>query len=154
MLSAAYESVWGCNQRHDRHDQLKWCWESGLDTETLYFEDFCWMRKLLWKCGRSEAGLEMRKASAQCGRVGKSAINLSVWMKEICTLLVKFPGCSYILFSPECKELTSMLDPQLYRWDVPPVIRCVHWTMQMWVLQTWIIAQGLAIVMSWHILRE
>ena len=57
---------------------------------------------------------------------------------------------SYILFSPECKELTSMLDPLLYRWGVPPVvIRCVHWTMQMWVLQTWIIAQGPAIVMKW-----
>ena len=55
---------------------------------------------------------------------------------------------SYILFSPECKELTSMLDPLLHRWGVPPVvIRCVHWTMQMWVLQTWIKAQGLAIVM-------
>ena len=61
---------------------------------------------------------------------------------------------SYILFSPECKELTSMLDPLLYRWGVPPVvIRCVHWTMQMWVLQTWIKALGLYIVMSskrWH----
>ena len=56
---------------------------------------------------------------------------------------------SYILFSPECKELTSMLDPLLYRWGVPPVvIRCVHWTMQMWVLQTWIKALGLYIVMS------
>ena len=55
---------------------------------------------------------------------------------------------SYILFSPECKELNSMLDPLLYRWGVPPVvIRCVHWTMQMWVLQTWIKAQGLAFVM-------
>ena len=55
---------------------------------------------------------------------------------------------SYILFSPECKELTSMLDPLLYRWGVPPVvIRCVHWTMQMWVLQTWIKALGLYIVM-------
>ena len=55
---------------------------------------------------------------------------------------------SYILFSPECKELTSMLDLLLYRWGVPPVvIRCVHWTMQMWVLQTWIKAQGLDIVM-------
>ena len=54
----------------------------------------------------------------------------------------------YILFSPECKELNSMLDPLLYRWGVPPVvIRCVHWTMQMWVLQTWIKALGLAIVM-------
>ena len=56
---------------------------------------------------------------------------------------------SYILFSPECKELTSMLDPLLYRWGVPPVvIRCVHWTMQMWVLQTWIKALGLYIVMN------
>ena len=56
---------------------------------------------------------------------------------------------SYILFSPECKELTSMLDPLLYRWGVPPVvIRCVHWTMQMWVLQTWIKALGLYIVMT------
>ena len=55
---------------------------------------------------------------------------------------------SYILFSPECKELTGMLDPLLYRWSVPPVvIRCVHWTVQMEVLQTWIKAQGLAIVM-------
>ena len=55
---------------------------------------------------------------------------------------------SYILFSPECKESTSMLDPLLYRWGVPPVvIRCVHWTMQMWVLQTSITAQGPAIVM-------
>ena len=55
---------------------------------------------------------------------------------------------SHILFSPECKELTSMLDPLLYRWGVPPVvIRCVHWTMQMGVLQTWIPALGLAIVM-------
>ena len=56
---------------------------------------------------------------------------------------------SYILFSPECKELTSMLDPLSYRWGVPPVVvRCVHWTMQMWVLQIWIKAQGLAIVMG------
>ena len=56
---------------------------------------------------------------------------------------------SYILFSPECKELTSMLDPLLYRWGVPPVvIRCVHWTMQMGVLQTWIKALGLYIVMG------
>ena len=61
---------------------------------------------------------------------------------------------SYILFSPECKELTSMLDPLLYRWGVPPVvIRCVHWTMQMWVLQTWIKALGLYIVM-FNTLRE
>ena len=55
---------------------------------------------------------------------------------------------SYILFSPECKELTSMLDPLLYRWGVPPVvIRCVHWTMQMGVLLAWIMAQSTAIVM-------
>ena len=55
---------------------------------------------------------------------------------------------SYISFSPECKELTSMLDPLLYRWGVPPVvIRCVHWTMQRGVLQTWIKALGLANVM-------
>ena len=58
---------------------------------------------------------------------------------------------SYISFSPECKELPSMLDPLLYRWGVPPVvIRCVHWTMQMWVLQTWIKAQGIAIVMEYN----
>ena len=58
----------------------------------------------------------------------------------------------YKLFSSECKELTSMLDPLLYRWGVPPVvIRCVHVTMQMWVLPTWIKAQGFAIVMSLYI---
>ena len=62
---------------------------------------------------------------------------------------------SYILFSPECKELTSMLDPLLYRWGVPPVvIRCVHWTMQMWVLQTWIKALGLYIVMSYGLMQN
>ena len=62
---------------------------------------------------------------------------------------------SYILFSPERKELTSMPDPLLYRWGVPPVvIRCVHWTMQMWVLQTWNKAQGLAILMSCIILLK
>ena len=66
---------------------------------------------------------------------------------------------SYILFSPECKELTSMLDPLLYRWGVPPVvIRCVLWTMQMWVLQTWIKALGLNIIMNytridWYLLN-
>ena len=55
---------------------------------------------------------------------------------------------SYILFSPECKELTSMLDPLLYRWGVPPVvIRCVHWTIQMGMLLTWIMAQSTVIVM-------
>ena len=46
---------------------------------------------------------------------------------------------SCISFAPECKELTCMLDPLLYRWGVPPVvIRWVHWTMQRRVLQTWI----------------
>ena len=60
---------------------------------------------------------------------------------------------SYILFSPECRELTSMLDPLLYRWGVPPVvIRCVHWTMQMWVLQTWIIALGFTVIMCYKCL--
>ena len=64
-------------------------------------------------------------------------------MKEICTLLVKL----HIIFSRMQRVITSMLAPLLYRWGVPPVvIRCVHWTMQMWVLQAWIIAQGLAIV--------
>ena len=44
-----------------------------------------------------------------------------------------------------------MLDPLLYRWGVPPVvIRCVHRTMQMEVLQTWISTLGLAIVMTWR----
>ena len=42
-----------------------------------------------------------------------------------------------------------MLDPLLYRWSVAPVvIRCVHWTMQREVLQTWITSQGPAIVMN------
>ena len=60
---------------------------------------------------------------------------------------------SYILFSPECKELTSMLDPLLYRWGVPPVvIRCVRWTMQSGVQQTWIKALGIANVMKMGIL--
>ena len=40
------------------------------------WSDFNWKWKILWKCGRSEAGLEMRKASAQCGKVGKSATNI------------------------------------------------------------------------------
>ena len=55
---------------------------------------------------------------------------------------------SYILFAPEWKELTCMLDPLLYRWGFPPVvIRCVHWSMQRGVLQTWVTAQSPAIVM-------
>ena len=45
-------------------------------------------------------------------------------------------------------ELTCMLDPLIYRWGVPPVvIKCVHWTIQRGVLQTWITAQGPVIVM-------
>ena len=72
----------------------------------------------------------------------KQSIWVFQWRKSV------YYWWSYILFSPECKELTSMLDPLLYRWGVPPVvIRCVHWTMQMWVLQTWIKALGLYIVM-------
>ena len=55
---------------------------------------------------------------------------------------------SHISFASEWKELTCMLDPLLYRWDAPPVvIRCVHWTMQRGVLQTWITAQCPAIAM-------
>ena len=55
---------------------------------------------------------------------------------------------SYISCSPECKELTCMLDPLLYRWGIPPVvIRCVHLTMRRGVLQTWITAQSPTIVM-------
>ena len=56
---------------------------------------------------------------------------------------------SYVSFAPECKELTCMTDPLLYRWDIPPVvIRCVHWTMQRGVLQTWITPPRPAIVLS------
>ena len=55
---------------------------------------------------------------------------------------------SYLLFAPECKGLTCMLDPLLYRWGVPPVvIRCV----QRVVLQTWITTQGPAIVMVLYV---
>ena len=76
----------------------------------------------------------------------QQSISVLEWRKS-----VHYWGSS-ILFSPECKELTSILDPLLYRWGVPPVvIRRVHWTMQMWVLQTWIIAQGSAIVMMLHV---
>ena len=56
---------------------------------------------------------------------------------------------SYILFAPECNEFTCMIDPLLYRWGVPPVvIRCVHWTMQRGVLQTWITLQSPVVVMN------
>ena len=64
------------------------------------------------------------------------------WMKSV------HYWWSYILFAPEWKELTCMLDPLSYRWGVPPiVIRYVHWTMQRGVLQTWITAQSPATVM-------
>ena len=57
---------------------------------------------------------------------------------------------SYILFAPEGKELTCMLDPLLYRWGVPPVvIRCVHWTMQSGVLQTWISIHCSVVIMCY-----
>ena len=55
-----------------------------------------------------------------------------------------------VKYSEECKELTCMLDLLSYRWGVPPVIRCVHWTMQRGVLQTWITPQSPAIVMNPH----
>ena len=46
------------------------------------------------------------------------------------------------------KELTCMPDPLIHRWGVPPVvIRCVHWTMQRGLLQTWLTALGPAIIM-------
>ena len=55
---------------------------------------------------------------------------------------------SYISFAPECKELTCIQDPLSYRWGVPPVvIRCVDWTMQREVLQTWITPQRPTILM-------
>ena len=61
-------------------------------------------------------------------------------MKEICTLLAKL----HIIFSR-----MQRVNPLLYRWSVPPVvIRCVHWTMQREVLQTWITTQSPAIVMD------
>ena len=45
--------------------------------------------------------------------------------------------------------VTGMLDPLWYRWGVPSVvIRCVHWTMQMGVLQAWITTQSIVIVMG------
>ena len=57
---------------------------------------------------------------------------------------------SYTSFAPECKELTCMLDPLLYRWGVPPVvISCVHWTMQKGVLQNCMLTpQSPAIIMG------
>ena len=65
-------------------------------------------------------------------------------MKEICTLLVKLD----IIFSV-MQRVNQHARPSIIQGGVPPiVIRCVHRTMQMWVLQTWIKAQGLAIVMS------
>ena len=43
----------------------------------------------------------------------KQLIWVFEWMKSV------HYWWSYILFSPECKELTSMLDPLLYRWGCP-----------------------------------
>ena len=77
--------------------------------------------------------------------VHEKTITLSVWMKEICTLLVKL----HIICSRMQRVNQHAIDPLSYRWGVPPVvIRCVHRTMQMWVPQTWITAQGIAIVMT------
>ena len=61
-----------------------------------------------------------------------------IWVFESCRLS----------FASECQELTCMLDPLWHRWGVPPVaIRCVHWTLQRGVLQTWITPQSPTIVM-------
>ena len=70
------------------------------------------------------------------------AINLSVWMKEICTILVKL----YIICS-RMQRVSLHASP-------PVVIRGVHWTMQRGVLQTWITHQSPAIVMlyMWPVL--
>ena len=68
----------------------------------------------------------------------KKSIWVLEWRKS-----VHYRG-SHILFAPECKELTCMLDPLLYRWGVPP-----HWTMQSGVLQTWITIQSPVVVMGW-----
>ena len=63
-------------------------------------------------------------------------------MKEICTLLVKL----HIIFS-RMQRVNQHARPSIIQ-HPPVVIRCVHWTMQMWVLPTWIKAQGLAIVIA------
>ena len=73
----------------------------------------------------------------------KQLISVLEWKKSV------LYWWSYILFAPECKELTCMLDPLLYRWGVPPVvIRRVHWTMQSGVTQTWITIHCLVVVMN------
>ena len=51
--------------------QVSWI---GVQTGNTCWSDFNWKRKILWKCGRSEGGIEMRRASAQCGRVGQSGL--------------------------------------------------------------------------------
>ena len=61
-------------------------------------------------------------------------------MKEICTLLVKF----HIIFS-RMQRVNQHARPSIIQVGCPTW--CVHWTMQMWVLQTWIIAQGPDILM-------
>ena len=69
-----------------------------------------------------------------------------IWVFELRKSVHYWWSC--IWFAPECKELTCMLDPLIYRWGVPPVvIRCVHWTIQRGVLQTWLTALGPAVVM-------
>ena len=47
--------------------------------QSMNFENFYFfkMRKIFNLGGRSEDGLDMRKTSAQCGRVGQSVITLS-----------------------------------------------------------------------------
>ena len=62
-------------------------------------------------------------------------------MKEIFTLLVKL----HIIFS-WMQRVNQHARPFIIQVS-PVVVRSVHWTMQKWVLQTWITAQGIAIVM-------
>ena len=61
-------------------------------------------------------------------------------MKEICTLLVKL----HIIFS-RMQRVNQHARPSIIQVGCPTY--CVHWTMQMGVLQTWIKAQDIVIVM-------
>ena len=64
-------------------------------------------------------------------------------MKEICTLLVKL----HIIFS-RMQRVNQHARPSIIQVGCPTCCyQGVHRTMQMWVLQTWIKAQGIAIVM-------
>ena len=80
-------------------------------------------------CGPTPAKAFLRWPKPPCFRedciVHEKAINWSVWMKEICTLLVK----SYII-CPRMQRVNLHDRPSIIQVGVPPVIRCVHWTMQ------------------------